>query len=54
MGHNFGAVHDGLPDAAGCAKCDGSIMNDLYCRRPNMYFSSCSISQFKSALISNG
>ncbi|CAF0856252.1 unnamed protein product [Brachionus calyciflorus] len=57
MGHNFGSVHDGEPAAISCPSTDYFIMTPSlrFDKIENMQrFSTCSISQFKTALLLNG
>lgn len=57
MGHNLGSVHDGDPEANDCPLTDYFIMTPVlsFEKIENMQkFSTCSISQFKSLLISEG
>lgn len=57
IGHNLGSIHDGEPGAETCPHTDYFIMTPVlnFDKIQNMQrFSSCSISQFKDTLISNG
>lgn len=57
LGHNFGSVHDGETGATACPLTDYYIMTPVqnFDLIANMQkFSTCSIAQFKSALILNG